>query len=198
MLLHHQRTDKCICQQQTPWFKSQVYHRRQPKLTSGLKIFRESLYVRVIRRGFLAPNDFYLWASLKIKRIKLILTPWKKSKTKTNARFQIISGQKFQRVKPASSSGVLRAFGQVGDISSICCTTGQLSLDFLKDIIRANIFPRFLHRLLNLPRLGVWRDASGKSGGRWSVKQEKKHLFKYVETSTELIWLRKEISYGLF
>jgi len=37
-------------------------------------------------------------------------------------------------------------------------------------------FSRFLHRLLKLPRLDVWRNASGKNGARLSVMQERKRL----------------------
>jgi hypothetical protein len=50
-----------------------------------------------------------------------------------------VSEQEHLRVK-TSSAVVLTTFGQQGNISSICCRTGDFLLDFIKVIITANVF----------------------------------------------------------
>jgi len=68
-----------------------------------------------------------------------------------------------------SSAVVLSAFGREGNIFSTCCNTG----DFMKVTITA-ISSCLLHRLFNFPKPGVRRNFSGTSGGRLSVRQERK------------------------
>ena len=63
-----------------------------------------------------------------------------------------IAGQELQRVKCCAV--LVSVFGQERSIFSTCCSTGEFILDFLKVILPANHF-LFLHRLLNLPRLGA-------------------------------------------
>jgi hypothetical protein len=42
-----------------------------------------------------------------------------------------ISGEELQRVKKMSSAVVIRPFGQLGDIFTICSSTGKFLLDLL-------------------------------------------------------------------
>lgn len=50
------------------------------------------------------------------------------------------------------------------NILSICYTTGESLLDFLKVIFAGNILSRFFHRLLDRSTLGVWHNAIVVSG----------------------------------
>ena len=52
-----------------------------------------------------------------------------------------------------------------------------------KGYYRSESFSRFLHRLLNLPRLGIRRNASGTSGGRLSFSKDKRTPL-YIHTHT--------------
>jgi hypothetical protein len=107
------------------------------------------------------------------KYIEKSASSWSLTKIK-DMRFQQFPG-KNSREKTISSSVGLIAFGREGEVFSICVVLVRFFLDSLKVIILANPFFRFLHRLLNLPRLGEWRNSRGESGGHLSAKQEKKH-----------------------
>jgi hypothetical protein len=86
-------------------------------------------------------------------------------------RFQQFPGKK-SREQRRYFAAILITFGQEGNIFSICCSSDEYLLYFLKVIITA-FFPHFLHRLLNLPRLGRWRKVSRTLNGRLSFKQGK-------------------------
>ena len=98
-----------------------------------------------------------------------------------SAHYQIctVAGQEHQRVK--CSTSILTACCREGSIFSICCSTGECFLHFLKDSITVNIFCHFLHQLLNLLTISVWRNSSRVSG-RCLSKQEKKNapIYRHI------------------
>ena len=86
-----------------------------------------------------------------------------------NSRLNIstISGEELRRIQ-RSSAVVLSAFGQEGNILSICCGPGELLIHF------GNITYLSLASFTDWQPLSLRRNTSITSGGRWSVKQGKK------------------------
>jgi len=84
----------------------------------------------------------------------------------------------------SSSAVALSALGQEGNIFNNCCRTGEILLDFLKVIFTAKSFSHFLHRLLNLLRLGLGCSTSGVSGRTLLLQQGGGVL--YHETKSNL------------
>jgi hypothetical protein len=68
--------------------------------------------------------------------IKQIPTLWNNKGTTSTVRSLAVSGEELQSVI-TMSTGTLSAFGQEGDIFSICCRTGEFLLHFLKVILAA-------------------------------------------------------------
>jgi hypothetical protein len=131
---------------QVPWFAEQACYRRQLKLHSYFKRVPETLHGRVIRRELwplhlpdLTPRAFRLWEVLKIKCIGQICTLWRNKETTSGVRFQQLPGMK-SRASTTCFAGILTAFGQEGNIVSTCCSTGEFLLDFLKVIVKTNLF----------------------------------------------------------
>jgi hypothetical protein len=83
-----------------------------------------------------------------------------------------VAGQEHQRVK--CSTSILTACCWEGNIFSMCCSTGEFFLHFLKVSITVNIFCHFLHQLLNL--LTAY-DVTSRVSGRRLSKQEKMPLY---------------------
>jgi hypothetical protein len=55
-------------------------------------------------------------------------------------RFQQFLGKNSREKTSLSSAGVLNAFSQDGKYFSICCSTAEFLLEFLKAIVTANLF----------------------------------------------------------
>jgi hypothetical protein len=83
----------------------------------------------------LTPCDFYLSATLKDKVYKKIPTLWENQDTTSAARFQQFPGKNSRELTTTCSAGTLSAFGQEGNIFSICCSTGEFLLGFLKVVL---------------------------------------------------------------
>jgi hypothetical protein len=76
----------------------------------------------------------------KMKCIKRIPTFWKNKETTSAARFQQFAGKNYRELTTTRSAGTLSAFGQEGNIFSICCSTGEFLLRFLKVYTTAMFF----------------------------------------------------------
>jgi hypothetical protein len=83
----------------------------------------------------LTPCDSYLWGSLKDKVCKS--NPHILEELRSNIRCEIqqFLGKNSRELRPMCFAGTLSAFGQEGSIFSICCSTGEFLLHFLKVIL---------------------------------------------------------------
>jgi hypothetical protein len=104
---------------------------------------------------------------------------------RTKKKHQQWDSNNFRARNPRVTARILTAIGPEVNIFSTYCSSGEFLLHFLKVIITDESFSRFLQGLLNLPRLGVRRHASGTSGGVLSFSKDKNNNFiYYIRTHT--------------
>jgi hypothetical protein len=109
----------------------------------SLEALREVCDDRVIGRGLwpplspdLKPCDFYLWGSLKNKVYKTDPHTLEEVRHDIRREISTVSGEEFQKV-----NNVFRRYTECiwsgGQHFSICCSTGEFLLDFIKVITTA-------------------------------------------------------------
>lgn len=110
--------------------------------------------------------------------IKHTPTLWKNQETRSTARFHPFPARNSRELTRICSAGTLRALSQEDNIISICCSTGESLLKFLKVTFTAITYLRYLrdlrygHRLMFLSRSGRQSCDARLRGSRFSDKQQ--------------------------
>jgi hypothetical protein len=107
-----------------------------------------------------------LWGSLKDKVYKTNPHTLEELRHNTAARFKQFPGKNSRELTTMCSAGTLSAFGQEGNIFSICCSTGEFLLDFVKVVITAIASVQLTDRDAGLGARAAERVAAASRTGR--------------------------------
>jgi hypothetical protein len=83
-----------------------------------------------------------------MKCMEQIPTLWQDQETTSATRFQQFPGKNSRELTPMCSAHTLCAFGQEGNILSICCSTVEFLLHCIKIILTAVAYQEDLYRLM--------------------------------------------------